>query len=395
MARRPNGKKLTVIQNYLSWLHSTEKWIYDQVKYLPASVESHIVCKSTMNLDQFALPNIHCLAETSAWTYICILAYGLGRLKLRFRRQAASLLWIANHKKANIMHSHFGYTGWRYAFAAKQAGLKHIVTFYGVDVSRLPKGNPVWLKRYREMFSLVDCVLCEGSYMADSVIKLGCPEHKVRVHHLGVRVHKISYRRPQQWSPSEPLRVLIAASFREKKGIPYALKALALLQKKLPLEITIIGDAGQNSQAEKRRIIATIEKYNLCSKVRLLGYQPFAVMLKQAYNHHIFLSPSITASDGDTEGGAPVSIIEMAASGMPIVSTKHCDIPEVIENGVTGLLAEERDVNGLFEHLQWLVNHPDKWRTMTKAARRHVEAQFNVRTQGEKLAAIYEETAEL
>ena len=104
--------------------------------------------------------------------------------------------------------------------------------------------------------------------------------------------------------------------------------------------------------------MAMIEKYNLRSKVRLLGYQPFSVMLEEAYGHHIFLSPSVTASDGDTEGGAPVGIIEMTASGMPVISTTHCDIPEVIQNGVTGLLAEERDVEGLIDNVRAVYSRP-------------------------------------
>ncbi len=51
--------------------------------------------------------------------------------------------------------------------------------------------------------------------------------------------------------------------------------------------------------------------------------------------HHLFLSPSVTAPDGDSEGGAPVSIIEAAATGMPVVSTTHCDIPQAVDDGVT------------------------------------------------------------
>ncbi len=390
---RSNGIKLVVIHNYSTWLNLTENWIYNQVYYLPEHVENHIVCKSTVNLERFSLPNIHCFSQASVGTQLRVFTYGLWRLGRRFRRHAAFLAWVARREKAIIMHSHFGYTGWRYAAVAKQAGLKHVVTFYGVDISRLPKEDAVWLRRYREMFSLVDCVLCEGPHLANCVLEFGCPEHKVRVHRLGVRIDEIPYR-PRQWNQSEPLRVLIAASFREKKGIPYALRALGLLQKSLPLEITIIGDAGRRSQEEKRTIIKTIEEFNLGPKVRLLGYQPFEVMLQEAYSHHVFLSPSVTAGDGDTEGGAPVSIIEMAASGMPVVSTRHCDIPEIIQNGKTGLLAEERDVNGLFEHLEWLVDKPREWRPMVEAARRRVEEQFNVGTQGEKLAAIYQEVAE-
>jgi len=97
----------------------------------------------------------------------------------------------------------------------------------------------------------------------------------------------------------------------------------------------------------------------------------------------------VTAADGDTEGGLPVALIEMAATGMPVISTTHCDIPEAIHDGISGRLAAERDVDGLVAHLRWLVAHPDAWEEMVSAARRHIEVEFNAKTQGERLAAIY------
>ena len=86
---------------------------------------------------------------------------------------------------------------------------------------------------------------------------------------------------------------------------------------------------------------------------------------------------------------APVTIVEMAASGMPIVSSKHCDIPHVVIDGQTGWLAEERDVHGLVEHLKWLVDHPHTWRTFTDRGRKHIEENFDVRVQASLLEKIY------
>ena len=85
----------------------------------------------------------------------------------------------------------------------------------------------------------------------------------------------------------------------------------------MDLEIVIIGDntLEPRSQSEKQKILQVIEKYGMQSKIRMLGFQPHCVLMNEAYKHHIFISPSVTAADGDTEGGAPVSIIEMAASG--------------------------------------------------------------------------------
>jgi colanic acid/amylovoran biosynthesis glycosyltransferase len=306
-------------------------------------------------------------------------------------RRTALIGHVARRHGASVVHSHFGYTGYDSARAVRRLGLKHVVTFYGVDMSALPAADPRWLDRYRFMFSQVDQVLCEGPCMAAGVARLGCPEEKLRVHHLGIRLEELPFE-PRQWRRGEPLRVLIAASFREKKGIPYALEALARIQAEVELEITIIGDAGDGlkSHEEKSRILAVVAKSGLAPRVRFMGYQPWRVLRDEAYRHHIFISPSVTAQDGDTEGGAPVALIEMAATGMPVVSSRHADIPEVIEQGVGGLLAAERDVDGLADCLRRLVTAPQEWSVFARAARGRIEQHFNAVRQGDALAEIYE-----
>lgn len=376
---------MIIIHKHNIWLHLTENWLFTQVKYLPEEVTIHIVCEETKNLNQFWHPNIHVYPNSPSRFFL--LAYRIRNLIPE--RSTAFLNRIAKDTGACILHSHFGSGGWKNIKYAKKACLKHIVTFYGVDVNHLPLHYPEWKERYKDLFAHADCILCEGPYMASSIINLGCPKEKVKVHHLGIPTNNFLFK-PRKWNCNDPLRILIAASFREKKGIPYALKALAQLNSSVPIEITIIGDAIQErtSKLEKENILNTIQRQKLDSKVRHLGFQPHSVMIEEAYKHHIFISPSITAKDGDTEGGAPVSIIEMAATGMPIVSTKHCDIPNIIRNGM-GLLTEERDVSGLVNCLKRLVNHPQEWNSMLYKARKHIEKEFNAITQGNKLAEIY------
>ena len=258
------------------------------------------------------------------------------------------------------------------------------------DVNKLPVENPIWRKRYKQLFKEADLFLCEGPHMVDCLVDLGCPTNKVKVHHLGVDVENILFR-PRQWSRTEPLRVLIAASFREKKGIPYAIKALQKVAKKTPLLLTIIGDAGQdpNSQKEKELILTTLEHSGLRESTRILGYQPHQVMLQEAYDHHLFLQPSITAVDGDTEGGAPVSLIEMLATGMPVVATTHCDIPEVVGPAFSHLLAPERDIESLTQCIEALLDKPESWASLTQKGREHVESEYNLNRQTERLVALY------
>lgn len=382
------SSQIKVIQSYPVWLPQTQTWMYNQIRCLPETVESHILCDRTQNLDQFNLPNIHALEYLPSTQYL----WDKLLRKLKLRRYLAHGIDVAQQYQATILHSHFGQIGWGDRGLAKRAGLKHVVTFYGQDVSYLPQQNPRWFQRYRQLFGLVDRVLCEGPHMASCVIQLGCAAEKVQVLHLGVSVDEIPFQ-PRVWQAGEPFRVLIAASFREKKGIPDAITALGQLQHHVPLEITIIGDASAEPrcQAEKQKILDAIAHYKLQSKIRMLGFQPHSVFFEEAYQHHLFLSPSVTSSDGDTEGGAPVSLIEVAASGMPIVSTTHCDIPEVIQHKVTGLLAPEHHVDQLVSHLKWFVDHPQDWTPMLNAARHWIEQEFDVYTQAQKLAKIYQE----
>ena len=163
------------------------------------------------------------------------------------------------------------------------------------------------------------------------------------------------------------------------------------MQREVPLAITIIGDASpeERSWKEKELILKVIEKHQMGQIVRMLGYQVYKILFKEAYKHHIFLSPSVTAKDGDTEGGAPVTIIEMVASGMPVVSTTHCDIPEVIENGVTGFLAPERDVDKLVSHIRWLLGNSNSWETMLRSGQEKIIKEFDVRVQADRLGCLY------
>ncbi|HXS10161.1 MAG TPA: glycosyltransferase [Candidatus Krumholzibacteria bacterium] len=379
-----------VVQSVQRWLPQTATWLYTQVVNLPGDIVSHVVCTRRENFDQFPYPRVHALMDLPRWRHV----WDRAMRYLHIRNHLQFLFNVTRRVNARVLHSHFGYVGWRDLGVSRGLGIAHVVTFYGLDVLQYPTMDPSWRDRYREMFASIDMVLCEGPFMGQSIVELGCPPQKMRVHHLGIDLSLIAFE-PRSWKPGETLRVFMAGSFREKKGFPYAIEALARLRQSVPLEITLIGDQHGEPRTieEKHKILAAIANGGLRDCTRIPGYQPYRVVMEEARRHHVFLSPSVTASDGDTEGGAPVSLIEMSASGMMIVSTTHCDIPGVILDGKTGLLAPERDVDGLVERLQWIVAHPEQWMEMQRAGRAHIEAEFDARRQGERLGEIYRELA--
>ncbi|MBI1903437.1 MAG: glycosyltransferase [Planctomycetia bacterium] len=383
------ARPLRVLHAVPVWLPRTSTWLFNQVKHLPRHVTNHVACRETAHLDQFAIDNIYPLKQPFPWPWFSRWRTSPSMVEAF----VAHVSRMARRFRTDVLHSHWGHYAYRNLDALQEHRMAHVVTFYGKDVGYLPMSDPVWRVRYRKLFRQTDLVLCEGPHMAQCIRALECPEEKVDVQRLGIDVDHIAYQ-PRAWSRGDPFRVLIAATFRQKKGIPDALQALGCIRGDVDaLEITIIGDASDDdrSQREKQTILQTLHGCGLQDCTRLLGYQPHAVLLEEAYRHHLFLSPSLTADDGDTEGGAPVTLIEMAATGMPIVSTTHCDIPSVVLHGRTGLLAPERSPTILAEQIRWLLEGPDTWRPMLDAARLHIEQNFNVVRQARRLAELYAE----
>src|SRR5699024_3819499 len=117
---------------------------------------------------------------------------------------------------------------------------------------------------------------------------------------------------------------------------------------------------------------------------------PLKQLRKEYYGHDVFLAPSITAPNGDDEGGLPVTLIEAAATGMHLTGSSHCDIPEVIKEGKTGFLAAEKVADRLTEALFALSKDFQNRRKMGQAASAHIRTYYNAQRQGKKLAQLYD-----
>ncbi len=357
-----SNNKLTVIHKKETWLNLTEKWLYNLVRYLPPDVESYILCKTKAHEEEFRLPNIHLLDS----------------------------FHNINSLKGSIIHSHFGFEGWNNLSLVKELNSKHVVSFYGWDVNQLPNMDPIWTSHYNELFSQVDTILCEGEYMAETINrKLGCPKEKIKVHRLGIELEKIPFK-PRIWKSDQTLKILLAGRFTEKKGFPIALETISEIKNHYKdIQVTIIGDMSwEIDRKEKERIIEKIKENGLIEKTRLLGFLPSSKLFEEAYDHHVFISPSIHAEDGNSEGGAPVTILEMAASGMPIISTNHCDIPGTLGKTNKEFLVSERNVEALTESFLKLLSL-ETWEPIVNENRKHLEENFCVRKQGYKLKEIY------
>jgi colanic acid/amylovoran biosynthesis glycosyltransferase len=373
-----------------SYLPIVETWIYELIKnqkrYKPI-----VYTLRTENLDIFPTEEIRSLElKKGIKSFASFFNKGWNMLFNFYPGFFPFLL----KDKPGIIHAHFGPSGYNFLFYKRLFRLPMVTNFYGYDLSQLTNRDSRWRKRYKKLFKNGNCFLVQGNNMKKSLTELGCPEEKIISLNIGIDLEKIKFT-PRNIGSDGIIKILIASRFREKKGIPYAIEAFGKVKESHPelnLELTLIGnsDGSIKGETEKKNILDVIDKYNLKKVVRLLGFMPYSSLIEEAEKYHIFLSPSITASDGDNEGGAPIAIVEMSASGMPILSTRHCDIPEVVIDGKSGFLVDERDVDTLAEKLEFLVMNPKEWQDMGEYGRRYLEAEYDIKKQINRLEEIYD-----
>jgi colanic acid/amylovoran biosynthesis glycosyltransferase len=363
--------------------------MYTLIKEQQKYIESHILCEKTIHNEQFALPNIQVLKNAYPFHYKI---QNLLR-SIRILKQLPCAYHLCKNLKSDILHSHFANYGWINIKLAKYLHIPHIISVYGADISMLPAIKSNWRNRYKNLFHTCRFVLAEGPCMKQQVINLGCDASKVLVHRIGISTDNIPFK-PRKWDKKSPLKILIASSFRPKKGIPLAIDALGMLSKRFSIEVTVIGDAGKDAESlnEKTKILDRIKRNGLESVVNLIGYLPYEQIFIISEQCHIFLHPSQTAPNGDNEGGSPVILTEMVAHGIPVVSTFHCDIPEVIHHSETGYLAQEKNAADLAEQIIKWTECPENWLIMLEKGRKHIETNFNLEKQCNRLLEIYNES---
>jgi len=366
--------KPTCIQYISTYLPITEYWIYNLLSnmefYTPL-----ILSRNTTNLSQFSIGNIVSLSQVNLPTRLFNYSYfKLSGYFPIFKESAID-------QKAQIIHAHFGYHGIKTIRLKQKMKIPLICSFYGNDVYKWT--NSVKYRRgLKRLFQEADLMLVLGPYMKGALISLGCPQRKILIQHLGVNVQDNNFI-PKDLNMSEPIPFLMACSFVEKKGVDIVIKALDIIKKEVDFKLNLIGDGPL-----KDKIIQLIHQYNLGKNIYMYGYQPYSKLMDLASRCQVFLQASKTASNGDKEG-TPMSLVDVMAVGMPVISTRHSDIPEIVLDGETGYLVEENDPHSFAQAILTLIKDQKRYNIMSNNSHNHILNNFNIRTQAQKLENIY------
>ena len=285
----------------------------------------------------------------------------------------------------DIIHCHYGRNGIKSMMLREIGAIEGtiIVSFHGFDISNYLQEYGE--KIYDQLFEDGNLFQPIGESWKRRLIELGCNEDKIIVHRMGIDCSKFSFS-PRLLDTDRPIRLLSIARLVEKKGLEYGIRAVAKLARSHQnIEYQIAGDGSLQSKLEQ-----LIQELDVKDKVKLLGWKKQSEILELLNGADILLAPSVTSQNGDREG-IPVTLMEAMARGLPVLSTQHSGIPELVQDGISGFLVPERDVDALADKLDYLISHPEDWAKMGRAGRAFVEENYDINKLNDRLEEIYQQ----
>jgi colanic acid/amylovoran biosynthesis glycosyltransferase len=396
------------------YLPVTQNWIYSQLAR-NEECRAAVLCQRLVNPTQFPFDAVYPICQSGGLPSVP------NRLLHKVFERYPSEPHASVIKRINpdILHGHFLLESWRNYRLIKRLNIPLVTTCYGQDVTSLLR-KPFWAARSRKVFELGAAFIAEGEYMGKMLATKGCPKEKIRIIKLGVDVERIAGRisrindikgiynindntnadnkRNNTCDSGKKIRILFTGLNREKKGAIYAAKAFVKALSvntdnhsgdsgdRTDLELHLLGDGIYRKPVEKILTDAGVRQKAVFHG--MVSYSRYLEILKSS---DLVLAPSVHAADGDMEGGAPVAVIEALCAGVPVVGSNHCDIPNIVSNGSTGLLSTERDVEALAKGIVTLAENPALRAAMGERGTRDARAEHDIDRQVRKITEVYRE----
>jgi glycosyltransferase involved in cell wall biosynthesis len=305
-----------------------------------------------------------------------------------FRRELSrrsGRAWEIALRRANVdvVLAEYGTTGAWVAEPCTRVGVPLVAHFHGFDAAKtatIQRSEAA----YQYMFGCAAAVVAVSRAMKQQLLDLGCPKEKLVYNPYGVDVNQFGDAAPAEAAP----QFLAVGRLIEKKGPHLTLAAFArALQMRPEIRLCFIGDGALLSVCQD-----FAQTLAIGHAVQFLGAQPHDAVAREMRRSRAFVQHSVGASDGDREG-TPVAVLEAGAAGLPVISTRHAGIPDVVIHGYTGLLVDERDIEGMAAHMVSLATNAQFAGELGRAAASHVRQNYTMDQSIRRLARIVEAAA--
>lgn len=289
--------------------------------------------------------------------------------KLGFKIEAIeekAFIFSLKKNKIQVVLAQYGPTSHRIVGICKQLNIPLITHFHGYDASVIEVINRC--KNYKNVFEYSRSVIVVSKEMEKSILSLGCTEEKLIYNPYGPDSNFLDVQ-PQF---SEPIFIGLGR-FVGKKAPYYTILAFKKVLVQFPNAKLVIGGEGELYEVCKN----LVSQLKIEENVLLPG-----ILTKVDFSNYLskslaFVQHSVTALNGDKEG-TPLAILEASAAGLPVVSTFHAGIPDVILDGETGFLIPEHDVDAMADKMIFLLENKIKAIQMGKNGRERILSHFTI-----------------
>lgn len=293
-----------------------------------------------------------------------------------FQESRVENFLVKNHVDAVL--GEYGPTSVDLCEICSQAKIPLVAHFHGFDAYR----NDIleqYKNGYDRLFRNADAIVTVSKHMKEQLIQIGSDPQKTYCNPYGVNTALFSAGSPGNMPPI----FLSVGRFVEKKAPHLTILAFGNVCTLLPdARLVMVGDGPLLGACQQ-----LVKSLRLTRRIDFLGAQSQRFVAKLMREARCFVQHSVVGSDGDCEG-TPVAILEAGATGLPVISTYHTGIPEVVEDGVTGFLVPEGDIEGMTQKMTMVGKDADLAATLGLNARFRVVKKYSLEKSIDRLWQI-------
>jgi glycosyltransferase involved in cell wall biosynthesis len=293
-------------------------------------------------------------------------------------RQAALLAQTARARGIEHLHAHFATVATTVArLAGRFAELPYTFTAHAHDIFSDAVEPADLARKVRDAAGVATVSEYNLAHLRSRH-----PRHAAKIRRIynGLPLDRFTWEAPR----ARPARILGVGRLVEKKGFEYLIDACRILADRgRDFEGRILGSGLLEPQLADR-----IRRQGLLGRVVLAGNRPQAEVVEELRSAAVLAVPCVLACDGNRDG-LPTTLLEAMALGTPCVATDVTGIPEVLRDGATGLMVPQGDARALADALERLLDDPDERVRLATAARRRIEADFEVHRNAALLCELF------
>ncbi len=296
----------------------------------------------------------------------------ISRIRNRFSKKfsISELSLMTSFKRENVdcVLAEYGPTASKVLNVVKHLDIPMVVHFHGFDASHKPTIDE-FAEHYKKVFKYAQAVIVVSKKMNKALLKLGCPSDKIVL---------ATYGPNEAYLGNKPLykkqQFIAVGRFVDKKAPYLTIAAFNKVLQEFPnAKLLMVGDGPLLNTCKKLTAYWNIE-----NSIEFKGVKTCREILSYMEDSIAFLQHSIIADSGDSEG-APVAILEAQAAALPVISTIHAGIPDVVINNETGFLVEEEDVETMAKYLIRILKEDGLAKTLGEAGRKRIIENFSMK----------------